>query len=154
MTLILLHLHLLVIHLKSWSPASGRTFPVRTCCQDLLLPKTLKVGPLVVTENMSDCKFSAEFVAITAPYPKNAGEGMGTDGWGRHGSSEIMKVIYAIWFDAIKFTMENISNHSFYVVIFRVFCKWNLIAHHKWFCSDHISYSGQLLTFPVCLKET
>jgi len=50
--------------------------------------------------------------------------------------------------------MENTSNHSFYVVIFQVFCKRNLIAHHRLFSSDYISYLGQLLTFPVCLKET
>jgi len=33
------------------------------------------VGPLVVTENMPDCKYSAEFVAITAPCTKNRAGG-------------------------------------------------------------------------------
>lgn len=62
--------------------------------------------------------------------------------------------IHIIWCDPIKFTMENVSNHGFYVLVFWVLRKWNLIAQHKLFFSNHISCSAQLLTFPGCLKET
>lgn len=125
---------------------SGTTFPHRTCYSHLLLANTLQVGPLVTTENTADHRFCAEFMATTVPCTK-----IRERTWNLWNHKTY---IYAIWCDPIKFTMENINNHSFYVVIFWVLCKWSLIAHHKLFYSDHISCSAQLPTFPGCLKET
>lgn len=137
-----LHFFIQLIYFKSCSPAQEQLSPLRTCYQHLLLANTLKVGPLVT----ADHKFSAEFMAITAPCTEIRGRLWNP--WNHK------TYTHAIWCDPVKFTMENVSNHSFYVLVFWVLCKWNLTAQHKLFFPNHISCSAQLLTFPGCLKET
>lgn len=123
------YLHLLLIQFKSWSPVQEelqeQPFPsglaAKVYCWRRPPCSNRKYFWLQIL-----CKICGDYCTLH----KKRGVG-----WGGVDIEAMKprKLIYTVWSHAIKFTTENICNHSFYMVIFWVFCKWNLIAHHKWF---------------------
>lgn len=111
-----LKVEMVLFHTGLWYyDPNALTFAFTTC--DLRPWSIFGKGILGGSQYVPTSKFSAQFVVSTAPHAKRKKKGGGETH--TYGSSETAKLICTFWLDAINFTTENITNHSFHGVIFR-----------------------------------